>query len=411
MSSLLAPGERLTGWREGLDGLIASVTRPAHVSPPASAGIPLTPLSEAPVAVLAVDEPEPEVLDGFAAMSTVPERPMIPLDLGDIPLVLPRADMTLLYGRGGIGKGRLTHSLIARVTEGGGDVVGAWAEDKPDEQVRARLEAAGADPAHVWNITRLGDGTRFKLSAAERHEGHISLLRAFMSRLADMGRDPRLIILDPVSALVGWGTIQTVAGARRFVEPVQDLADTTGAAVLGIGHPRKDGKLQGSEGLRDALRVIYEVSVDPINAAYRVITMEKGNDLASAADGLRFTITSGPEGRPRVEWVTRESMDAERAAWRDRLTATTRTPVAPLAGGMLDAPVRLARAGTWPASCMTSAGAPVPLGSHHPAEEAAKGACVAHAGEPLTWKRSATMPGTWIATSSRRDGYSVSAPL
>src|SRR5581483_204643 len=68
----------------------------------------------------------PDDFGGIPSMDRVPERPMIPLDLGDIPLVLPRGDAALLYGRGGIGKGRLTHALIAQVTQAGGDVVGVW---------------------------------------------------------------------------------------------------------------------------------------------------------------------------------------------------------------------------------------------------------------------------------------------
>jgi KaiC/GvpD/RAD55 family RecA-like ATPase len=330
----------------------------------------------------------PDDFGGIPSMDRVPERPMIPLDLGAIPLILPRGDAALLYGRGAIGKGRLSHSLIAEVTRRGGDVVGIWPEDTP-EQLRARIEAAGGDPARVWNMTKLGDGTRFKLSASARDEGHISLLRAFIKYLRDRETDPRdvqLVIIDPVTSVVGWGSIQTVAGARRFVEPVQDLADTDSPAVLLIGHPNKAGKLAGSEGLRDALRVIYEVTVDPVNAAYRVVTMEKGNDLTGSADGLRFTITPGPGGRPRVEWVTRASMEAERGAWRDKLAAER-------------APLPVTRfAAAWAAQVPGGEPDAHSLGPW-PSLEAAKGACEDRAGQPLVWRASAACPGALTAVT------------
>lgn len=423
------------GLPPGLGALIARVTGRAEPEPdtepdpldmfapaadPASEPVPD---ADAEAALLAAHGPigagpEPAgELDGVICMASVPHRPMIPLDLGPIPLVLPRADVALIYGRGGIGKGRLTHSLMAQVTCDGGEVIGAWYEDKEDEQIRPRIEAAGGDPSRVWNITRRADGTRFKLTAAERQPGDIALLRAFITRLqrtcqaghlnkpdtrdcercGEPMRDPRLVIIDPVTASVGWGTIQTVAGARRFIEPLQDLADTTGVAVLLIGHPRKDGKLQGSEGLRDALRVIYEVTVDPLNASYRVITMEKGNDLTEGSDGLRFTIVTDAAGRPKVEWQTREAMDAARSAWRDRLAAQGHAPTGLPGSPRPSAPVT----GTWHAATVRFVGGKREHGQslgEHPSRQAAQAACDRSAGRVLPWQPSQRTPGAFVAT-------------
>ena len=69
---------------------------------------------------------------------------------------IPRGDVTLLFGEGAVGKGRMLCDLIARVTTGApmplcaegsdpGSVIVIQPEDDPNEQVAARLRASGAD--------------------------------------------------------------------------------------------------------------------------------------------------------------------------------------------------------------------------------------------------------------------------
>lgn len=333
------------------------------------------------------------------SMAQVAARPMIPLDLGGVPLTVPRGDVTLAYGKGSVGKGRLTHALIAEVTRAGGDVIIIAPEDKPDEQIRPRLDAAGADPDHVWNLTRLPASTsRFKLSADMKQEGHLPHLRAFTTWLQERGRDPRLVVIDPVAAAVGWGTINTNRGARALVEPLQDYADTTGVSVWVIAHETKDGKLQGSEGLRDALRVIYHVTVDGDNPAYRVVSLEKGNNLPPDTAQLRFTISSEETGQPRVVWLSPDVVEAQRVSWRDR--AAGGAP--PAAGG---------GAGPFEAGCATRSRSGA-VESHglgtHPGEQAAKHACQTAAEAPLTWHTIPGREGFLAATVKQPDGTVVS---
>ncbi len=390
MPTLVRDGERAPwpGVPAGLGALVGRLSQPA---PKVAAEPELVPVPPE-------EEPAPPFeLAGVTCLAAVPERATVPLDLGEIPLVLPRADVTLAFGQGAIGKGRMTWAVIAAVTNAGGDVIVVLPEDKEDEAMAERGRAAGADMTRVWNMTKLpGSAARFKLSAAERHEGHIGYLRGFIETLKANGRKPRLVVIDPVSAVVGWGTMLQVAGARRLVEPLQDMADQTGVAVLCIGHATKDGKLAGSAGLAQALRLVYRVSVDPVNSACRVITVEKANNLPPGVDGLRFTITADERGRARVEWLGKEAADRQRTAWREEDT----TPVAPAR--------MAARGGSYMAAFAPHGGPAVTLGAH-PTPAAAESACRGHAGEPLTWRPSRTQEGTQIATSAR-GGYSVSAP-
>ena len=67
-------------------------------------------------------------------------------------------------------------------------------------------------------MNRTASGERFKLSATPRHPGHLPELRAAIGQLRADGRNPRLLVIDPLGACIGEGTILTSKGARHLVE-------------------------------------------------------------------------------------------------------------------------------------------------------------------------------------------------
>lgn len=320
---------------------------------------------------------------------------------------VPLGDVTLLFGAGAIGKGRMLCSIIAAVTRGWpvgtdtegsepGDVIVIFPEDKPDEQVVKRLQAAGADLARVHDMTKLDSGSRFKLSASEKHPGHLAHLRGAIEELRGQGRNPRLVIIDPLAAVVGWGSIATNPGARHLIEPLQDMADVTGVAVLVVAHTTKAGVLQGSAGLQQALRTVYRVAVDPANDAHRIVTVEKANNLP-AMDDLRFTIAGDGTGTPRVVWLDRAELDKQRQSWRDRLTARNASP--PGQARTHRAPGLTYAAALAVASPAGGKPATYSLGSHgslSAAQAACQGAPQA-ASHVLTWRPKDKT--TWVATA------------
>jgi RecA-family ATPase len=244
---------------------------------------------------------------------------------------IPCGDVSLLYGDGAVGKGRMICDLIGRITTGRplplcredtaaepGSVIVILPEDDPNEQVAHRLRAAGADLSRVYDLTRLDGGSRFKLSADAKHAGDLPHLRALVDQLEAEGRNPRLVVIDPLAAVLGWGTIQTNPGARRLVEPLQDMAKDTGIAVLVVAHTVKSGVLQGSAGLPQALRTVWKISRDPDNPAYRLLTLEKHNNLPDA-EPVRYGIEEGADGLVRVAWLDLEALQEQRRGWRDRL--------------------------------------------------------------------------------------------
>jgi hypothetical protein len=253
---------------------------------------------------------------------------------------LPYGEVSLLYGSGSLGKGRLVQSIMAAVTNGqpvgldesaaddAGDVIVVLPEDKQGESAVKRLIAAGANLNRCWDMTRTASGERFKLSASPRHPGHMPELRAAIEQLRADGRNPRLLVIDPLGACIGEGTILTSKGARHLVESLQDLAEQTGLCVLVVAHPVSGGKLQGSWALQQALRSVFYVSLDEGNPDIRVLACVKGNDVPPELAGdIKFTIVDGPRG-PRAEWIkpARRGSAAGQGQpdWRDELAARRR---------------------------------------------------------------------------------------
>jgi predicted ATP-dependent serine protease len=252
---------------------------------------------------------------------TVADTDALPTEylLGDRLPKVPRGDVTVMFGDGGTGKGRLNAWMIKRVTADGGTVVGVWPEDHPNEQVRPRLEAAGLtdeEMGRVVNLTRLPGSGRFKISADITHAGDMPLLREqVLPDLAADGHDVRMLIIDPLAAVVGWGSIQTNAGARRAVEPIQDLCADTGIAGLIVAHTTKEGILQGSAGLLQAVRLAYKVSRDRNDPEIRVIHADKANNLPAQED-LMFRLEDDDNGNAKVVFLDTLYVEAKQRQWR-----------------------------------------------------------------------------------------------
>ena len=355
---------------------------------------------------------------------------------------LPYGDVSLVYGPGSLGKGRMVMSFIADVTRGRplgldqsadapGDVVVILPEDKPGEQVRERLEAAGADLARVYDLTRLDSGTRFKFSAKAGMPGDLPVLSAFITLLQrsctcgsafpdrpamlahaaasqHAPRNPRLVVIDPITATIGEGTMQTNKGARAFVEPLQDLADATGVHVLLVAHPTKAGVLQGSGALADALRLVYRVERDDLNSDHRVLRPVKANNLPPRLAGdLRFTIREDLKGRPRGVWLDRFAVAKAGADWRaaraaEKVAAATAADSAGMPDG--DRPWRVVRQDK-------SAGGIVIQGvvGEYEEEDEGREAAEEAAGVPLSWQPYRNSSGHGHLAVARRPDGSVSA--
>jgi hypothetical protein len=293
--------------------------------------------------------------DMFAPDYTaIPKLPRIAL----WPQHLYRGTATMFAGHQGTGKGMTGVHCAAVVTRGGlfpgekddsrpdripGSVLGVWPEDDPNEDLAYRLDAAlageGADTRHVYDMTETIDGEPFDLN----NGGHDSVarLRAAIAFLADCdgteggdcpcgnggdeatGRKshsaPRwpvlLVIVDPLLSVTE--TVGTNRSARRTMAPLMRLLKETGVAGLIIHHTVKDGKIAGSKGLTDVLRLIFTINREEPGSDVVVLAMEKANNIGKVGD-LRYKI-AGTEEEPYVEWTTAaKTGPAATPDWRQR---------------------------------------------------------------------------------------------
>ena len=148
---------------------------------------------------------------------------------------VPLGSLTLLVGQAGLGKTMFACELSARGSRGqlgspAAAVIFATAEDSLAHTLVPRLTAAGADLARVRFMKIVDDG----LEGLTLPEDIDKLHDAVETTGA------KLIVLDPVVGHLS-GNIDSHKdhSVRRALAPLAALAESTGAAILGIGHLNK----------------------------------------------------------------------------------------------------------------------------------------------------------------------------
>lgn len=215
--------------------------------------------------------------------------------------------LTLLAGDPGLGKSYLTLDLAARVSRGDasvggvpGDVLILSAEDDPEDTIRPRLEAMGADLAR----TIIVDGVvapNGRVCRAARLDDDMRVLAHTARSLNGL----RLIIIDPISAYLGKTDSHNNSEVRAVLTELARLARWTGAAVVCVTHLNKDATNQkkavyramGSLAFTAAARAVLAVSKHPDHADKRVVSMVKSN-IGQPTPSRVFRIDQGT-----VRWL------------------------------------------------------------------------------------------------------------
>jgi putative DNA primase/helicase len=218
------------------------------------------------------------------------------------PKRIPRGKNTLLAGDPGQGKSYLSLDIAARVSVGGkwpdggdveqGNVLIVTAEDGIADTVRPRLDKLGADASRIHDIdltvTTVGGSESLSL------DRHIRLLEDEITR-----RDAVLLIIDPVTALVGRSDTYKASDVRQLLTPVVSMAERTGCAVLTIQHLNKRSsehnalyRVSSSTDFVAVARSGFLVAPHPGDDALRVFCPIKSN-LSAPADVLGFRVTDG----------------------------------------------------------------------------------------------------------------------
>ena len=193
------------------------------------------------------------------------------------------ADLNLLVGPPGVGKGVTTIHVAARLTRGNldGDLQGTLAavvvvsaEDSPTHAIVPRLLAAGADMEFVYIVRVTHAGAEDGLTLPDDVAALTTQVEAV---------DAALVIVDPIAAHLSGGVdSHKDASIRRALAPLGRMAHETGAAVLGVAHLNKAAggdwvrRVGGSVGLGAAARNVLIAADDP-DGDDRLIVHAKSN--------------------------------------------------------------------------------------------------------------------------------------
>ena len=232
---------------------------------------------------------------------------------------IPLAQITLIDGEPGKGKGCITCDLAARVTRGGAMPLAAVsstprpaaavlfmsAEDALAQVIRPRLDVAGADVRRVHAITAMPRNNDVDAPPTLAPEDVVKLEAAIVRHGAT------LVVIDPLMAFLPANVdAHRDQDVRRVLTPLARVAERTGAAIVIVRHPRKGAgsamhRGGGSIGIGAAARSVLFVGDDPEDADARIIVGAKENN-SRRAPGLRFRVDGVPHvvgEQPRVSWI------------------------------------------------------------------------------------------------------------
>lgn len=230
---------------------------------------------------------------------------------------IPAGALSLLAGREGIGKSLVGVHLAAQLTRGtlpGGRagrparVMFATSEDAWEFTMVPRLLAAGADLSRVGRVQVDDGGIVTGLTTPV----DVPALGAYMA-----SHNVAMLVLDPLTSVMDGRTdAHRDREVRTALEPLGQLAEDTGAAVLGLVHLGKGigsdpvNLILGSRAFSAVARVALVAARDPDDEASNVLSVEKSNlgridvpALTYRIDGAEIATDEGMAGTGLLVWT------------------------------------------------------------------------------------------------------------
>jgi len=250
--------------------------------------------------------------------------------------------IVIVCGKPDSGKSVVCLDWIATVTTGrdwpdgaknaGGAKKALWmgTEDKPQDTVVPRLQAAGADLSKVIilkQMKRLDDEGK-PISSRMQLDRDIPLLRRTLKAHPDI----KMVVLDPMPGFYGEADGNKDSDIRPIMESLAATCDKYGVTLVGIVHlnKRPDAnsleKIKGAAAVAEVARVVWGFSRDAEDRYLYHMAKVKGN-LSKKRSGIDYRIEDAvvevqceKKIYPKVVWGEENEADADDqlAAERDR---------------------------------------------------------------------------------------------
>lgn len=199
---------------------------------------------------------------------------------------IPIGEVTIVAGKGGIGKSLFLATLTAWITTGKckGEYMGTPQnvvfqanEDSYEKTVVPRLLAAGADLRRVYRIDVELEG-----------DPHSLMLPRDLAQIAGLveSEKPVAIIIDPLSSNMT-DKDRNSPEVRNSYEKLRAFAERMNIAIIGNGHTRKGQSsdlleaLIGSSEIGNVIRAAIGIIRDPDSDDHRVILSQCKNNLGT----------------------------------------------------------------------------------------------------------------------------------
>ena len=246
---------------------------------------------------------------------------------------LAAGKMHILGGSPGTGKTTISLSLTAVLSSGGiwpdgseadmGNVVIWSGEDGIEDTLVPRLMASGADCDNVHFISGILKG---KEKRAFDPANDIEQLHRKLEGIGNV----RLLIIDPIVSAVQ-GDSHKNAEVRRGLQPLVELADSLGCALLGITHFSKNTKkndpverLTGSLAFGALARIVLIVSEreNEDGSTEHVLCRVKSN-IGLNSGGFKYTVQESTlEEYPKIKASSIHWGEALEGSAQEILSAT-----------------------------------------------------------------------------------------
>jgi DNA-binding transcriptional ArsR family regulator len=234
--------------------------------------------------------------------------------------------LTIYAGDPGVGKSQGSLDLAARLSLGSpfpdhapcptGDSLILTNEDDPEDTIRPRLDALGADVSRIHYLkSRIVRDSAATVTLWDRE----TFLDA-VDQIRGMGRDFRLLIIDPLEGFLGGSDANKNGNVRETLAGLLSLAGEERFSVLAIQHLNKAAspaayRVGGSIAFTALARSVWIFIKDKRTPDRRLFLPLK-NNLGADKSGFEYALEAiGPSSRIRWGEEAEDDLDSLMAAF------------------------------------------------------------------------------------------------